>query len=1206
MAGRRDRGGLLDDLRQQVTLLEDDLRARSGEDECATVLEEEYREALEAQRTAAAYRTWRDERVTQVAAAWVLGTLFVRFCEDNGLIEQPWIAGPGDRLDLAESRHQAFSATAPNLGDRDWLVAAFIHLAKCHRTTEGLFNRSYNPLWQITPSHEAAGALLRFWRRRGPDGGPVHVFTDPDLDTRFLGDLYQDLSEHARKTYALLRTPGFVEEFVLDLTLEPAIEEFGLDPELEVHDSSGEVAWRHRGLRTIDPACGSGQFLLGLFTRILARHREAAGPEADDWELVRKTLESVHGCDKNPFAVGIARFRLLVAVLRETGTRRLDQAPDFPLHVAVGDSLLHGRGVETIADDLLPAGRRMFAYTTEDVWEHSRRVDLLGSNSYHVVVADPPYTTVRDKQENANYRSAYDVCSGSYALSVPFAQRMFGLATREHAGFTGQITANSFMKREFGRRLIEDFFGRKVKLTHVIDTSGAFVPGHGAPTVILVGRNTIQGWADPIREVLGVRGEPSPPEDPAQGLVWRSIVENVHRPGIETSWVSVRNGDRDLRITHPWSLSGGGADELRRRLESAPERLSDRVAEIGFGGVLREDCAYMVGEAALERARIGAEHRRPVVEGDSVRDFRITDAVVSLWPYSAATLTPALSFEAQRLLWPRRTLLRNRSAYGSTQLERGLTWYEYSTFPAERYRVPLSITYGETATHNHFVLDRGGKVFKQTAPVVKLPEGATEEDHLRLLGVLNSSTACFWLKQVSQGRSGGGPGRTLLEEAWEERYQFTPTKLHGFPLPTLLPLDLGRALDSLAREAASHEPSAAVAGGAPTRGRLAEARAAAESVRRRMIALQEELDWQVYGLYGLLSDAEAAAVVASDPSKTPEISLGERAFEIVLARQIAVGDSETAWFSRHGSTPVTELPRHWPEEYRRVVQARIDLIEKRRDLALVERPECKRRWAEEPWEGREAAALRSWLLNRCERRDLWFVSRDGRDDVPRAMILTQLADALAHASDGDDVVTVAEWYAADHLGRPGAPLVEVLERLVADQHVPYLAAHRYRPSGLRKRARWEQVWAQQREEDRTGRRLDIPVPPRYTSADFRQPSYWALRGRLDVPRERFVSYPDAAPSGGPALVVGWAGWDHAQRAEALMDLVEAHSATEDRTRERITPLLAGVHELLPWLRQWHGSPGHGGGTAERTTRWLADQQERHHLSEDHLTTWRPA
>ena len=44
-------------------------------------------------------------------------------------------------------------------------------------------------------------------------------------------------------------------------------------------------------------------------------------------------------------------------------------------------------------------------------------------------------------------------------------------------------------------------------------------------------------------------------------------------------------------------------------------------------------------------------------------------------------------------------------------------------------------------------------------------------------------------------------------------------------------------------------------------------------------------------------------------------------------------------------------------------------IERRRDIGLIERPECKRRWQTEPWEKKERAALRTWLLDRCEDRD---------------------------------------------------------------------------------------------------------------------------------------------------------------------------------------------------------------------------------------------
>ena len=60
----------------------------------------------------------------------------------------------------------------------------------------------------------------------------------------------------------------------------------------------------------------------------------------------------------------------------------------------------------------------------------------------------------------------------------------------------------------------------------------------------------------------------------------------------------------------------------------------------------------------------------------------------------------------------------------------------------------MSITFAEVATHNHFCLDRGQKVFNQTAPVIKMPQSATEDDHYGLTGLLNSSAVCFWLKQM--------------------------------------------------------------------------------------------------------------------------------------------------------------------------------------------------------------------------------------------------------------------------------------------------------------------------------------------------------------------------------------------------------------------------------------------------------------------------
>ncbi|MFI1962682.1 BREX-2 system adenine-specific DNA-methyltransferase PglX [Streptomyces pathocidini] len=1215
--------GLLKDLRKQVTLLEGDLRVRSESvEEYRDRLTDEYTRAYAADRTAATYESWRDERVTQVAAAWVLGCVFVRFCEDNGLIERAWLAGVGERLKDAEDHDAAFFAANSEKNDRDWIVASFDHLAGTNPTVAGLFDRRHNPLWEITPSYEAATALLKFWRRVDSDGELIHSFVDSDLDTRFLGDLYQDLSEHARKTYALLQTPVFVEEFILDLTLEPAVEEFGLEPIVKIRDGHGVDRELPAGLRTIDPACGSGHFLLGLFERLLAKWR-VEDKSSDDWTLIRRSLNAVHGCDKNPFAVSIARFRLLIAALKAAGAMRLDTAPGFPINVAVGDSLIHGRGApkresETMFS-LSGESLETFFYRPEDIDDYAERCDLMTRDSYHVVVGNPPYITVKDKQENLNYR-AYDSCSGKYALSVPFAERLFQLAVRtsgsnRNAGYVGQITANSFMKREFGKKLIEDFFRLKIHLTHVVDTSGAYIPGHGTPTVILVGRNHVPWPEEPIRAVLGVRGEPSQPEAAEDGLVWKSIVQQVEQPESESEWTSATDADRTQFTVFPWSLSGGGASDLLESLEVAPTTLRTAISETGRTTHTGADDAYYLPLASAYTYGV-TNGCVPVVLGEEVRDFALAPATTTFFPYTTVAPTsvrgaprPLLTNE-DRHVWPNRTVLRGRLDFGETPEERGLRWFDHSMFFPKRYRVPLSIAFGFVATHNHFVLDRGGKVFKQSAPVIKLPEGASEDEHLALLGVLNSSTACFWLKQVSQSKGNGGIGGGISDELWEHRFEFTGTKLQEFPLPAQLPLPLGRPLDALAQELATQEPSTVcTADEPPTRTRLDGNHEAWTRTRQRMIALQEELDWEVYHSYGLLTNAEKIRLTDPSPSPTtiPQVRLGERAFEIVLARKQAAGAIETAWFDRHRSTPVTEIPTHWPDWYRDIVQARIDTITSRRDIALIERPECKRRWATDPWEKREKAALRTWLLDKCEDKSLWFhVLNDF--EQPRTLTVGRLADELEKQDDAKAILNTASLYAT-HLGKPNLTLAQVLQDVVDAEHVPYLAAYRYKDSGLRKRAQWEGIWEQQREEDRSGQRLAIPVPPKYTSADFVKQSYWSNRGKLDVPKERFVSYPDSSPGSDPTLLLGWAGWDQRDQATALLNIVSERRKQQDWSGEQLVPLLAGINELMPWLRQWFGEVDDEWGeesAAEEFQSFLDGELAREQLTPAALTAWRPA
>jgi hypothetical protein len=374
-----------------------------------------------------------------------------------------------------------------------------------------------------------------------------------------------------------------------------------------------------------------------------------------------------------------------------------------------------------------------------------------------------------------------------------------------------------------------------------------------------------------------------------------------------------------------------------------------------------------------------------------------------------------------------------------------------------------------------------------------------------------------------------------------------------------------------------------------------------------MIALQEELDWRCYNLYHI-TDQDLCH------PNPPEITLGERAFEIVMARQMAKGELETTWFERHRSTPITEIPHHWPEDYRQLVERRIALIESDRYIGLIERPECKRRWNQEPWEEQEKRALRGWLLDRLETEGYWPELR-----------LQSTRTMAERAQTDTDFMPVAEIY----VGHQGFDVPALVGELVGNESVPFLPVLRYKSPGLRKRAIWEQTWKLQREEDLAQRRKDakeeeenlgalaslrekdvslsepIPPPPKYRAADFVRSSFWRLRGALDVPKERFVSFPHCSRENDPSLVVGWAGWDQLQQAQALAGYYTEMGEQEGWPAERLKPLLAGLAELLPWLKQWHNDidPKFNERMGDFFETFLRSELQKHGLTRQDLKAW---
>lgn len=1188
---------LLSDLQRLLKLLEDDVRRRVEENPPIDArLREQYVKAKAANRTAQAYEVWRDEYITQVAVAWILACVFVRFLEDNGLIEAAWLSGPGSRLQLARDQHTVYFQRHPSHSDREYLQHVFAEVASLPSMRD-LLDGEHNPLTKLGPSGDGAHVLLEFWQKIEPATGMlIHDFVDPEWNTRFLGDLYQDLSESARDHYALLQTPEFVEEFILERTLDPAIQEFG-----------------YANVKMIDPACGSGHFLLGGFRKLLElrlRHEPAITIRAH----VQSVLNQLYGVDVNPFAVAIARFRLLVAALNACEINNISHAPGFQINLAAGDSLLHGPRIGGEMDRnayLSGLDPLQHIYETEYAEELRR---FLGQQ-YHVVVANPPYIIVRDTALNAEYRKRFSSCYQKFSLVVPFMERCFHLALNPN-GYVGMIAANSFMKREFGKKLVEKFIPAW-DLTHVIDTAGAYIPGHGTPTVILFGRNR-KPVLPTIRTVMGIRGEPATPDDPSKGLVWTAIRKQLDQPGSVSRFVNVVDIPRESFHKHPWSIGGGGAAELKVAIDQASViTLGDIASSIGYASFPGLDDPFVVDTMTLRRRGIHENFIRQYVNGEAVRNWSTNSESAALAPYGKDfTLVGWKPSEPwARHLWPYRTSLGNVLSFGNkTRTQLGDSWWGWYRWIKHKYESSPYIVFSNVATHNHFALDRGGKVFNGHAPLIILKDRSNSDSQFALLGLLNSSIGCFWMKQVFYPKGGdhvGTEGARIRRTFWDERFDFDGTKLSKFPISRNSSASRSKALDGLASQLQANLPLTLVSNGTPTREVLAEAQSRTKVVREEMISLQEELDWECYASYGLLS---GNSVPQREPA--PPLRQGERAFEIVMARKMAAGELDTAWFDRHNSAPITEIPKCWPKEYQTKVEQRIALIKSNPQIALIEQPEYKRRWSFQPWEEQQRYALRNWLLDRMEKAHCW--------SVPEIRSCAVLADCLR---DDADFQKAAQLYRE----RQDFDWTALIVELVESESAPLLQVLRYADEGLRKRSIWERTWELQRREDCIDAEVradasipdnikaeiakkrkadeigDIATPPKYESKDFRKSRYWSLRGKLDIPKERFVSFPFCERDVDPTQVIAWAGWSHLQMAQAIAAYYERVKNNEGWTPERRMPLLAGLLEIIPWLKQWHNDihPEFRERMGDFFEQFVQDEARAMEVTVDQIRVWAP-
>ena len=171
------------------------------------------------------------------------------------------------------------------------------------------------------------------------------------IDPEMLGKVFESLMESGdRKRSGAFYTPQLFVERLTRLTMSSTLQRRGLSrdcAELLLDDNGAaaanpEILRQVRELTILDPACGSGAFLVHVLER-LARLRMSLGEDASPSDIRRSVLTcSIFGVDSNPTAVWLCELRLwLSAVIDsdEIDPMRVSPLPNLDRQIRVGDSL---------------------------------------------------------------------------------------------------------------------------------------------------------------------------------------------------------------------------------------------------------------------------------------------------------------------------------------------------------------------------------------------------------------------------------------------------------------------------------------------------------------------------------------------------------------------------------------------------------------------------------------------------------------------------------------------------------------------------------------------------------------------------------------------------------------------------------------------------------------------------------------------------
>ncbi len=225
-------------------------------------------------------------------------SIFIRYLEDRGVLTPSWIE------ELTAGLAKEYRDVLPDHGAT---YALFEALSK--RFNGDLFPVEPEENQVETPHLEL---LLSFLGRTDLETGQLSLwpYNFEYIPIELISNIYDTFIENRRSSGAYY-TPLLLADFILEETLGEDV----VRPDMTI----------------LDPACGSGIFLVGAYRRLIQAWRKENG-QPDRQGLSQILQDSIFGVDKEPEAVRIAAFSLYLEMLNHLSNAQIqDAAFKFPL-----------------------------------------------------------------------------------------------------------------------------------------------------------------------------------------------------------------------------------------------------------------------------------------------------------------------------------------------------------------------------------------------------------------------------------------------------------------------------------------------------------------------------------------------------------------------------------------------------------------------------------------------------------------------------------------------------------------------------------------------------------------------------------------------------------------------------------------------------------------------------------------------------------